>query len=217
MELEDTEWTDALKKYGIIKDEPKQTEEPEPEPEPKEIRFDNSDDEEAWLDGNDDEDFLREYRAKRVTEIQLAAQRPRFGDVREITASDYVMQVNRAGEGIWVALLLYRQGHPMSSQMQDIFNQLAQKFPEVKFLKSISTLCIQNFPDENLPAVFIYQNGQLIKQLIGPVVFGMEKITADEVEWILSRIGLVTTKLESDPRKKGQSRKFYEKFDSDSD
>ena len=107
---EDTEWTDALKKHGIIKDVPKKVEEVEIEPEPKEIKFDNSDDEEAWLEDNDDDEFIRQYRAKRMNEVQLASQKPRFGDVVEITASDYVMQVNRAGEDIWVVLLLYRPG-----------------------------------------------------------------------------------------------------------
>lgn len=106
---EDTEWTDALKKYGIIKDEPKKIEE-EPVEEPKEIKFDNSDDEAAWLEDNDDDDFLRQYRNKRFTEIQLASQKARFGDVLEITGTDYVMQVNRAGEDVAVVLLLYRQG-----------------------------------------------------------------------------------------------------------
>ena len=123
----------------------------------------------------------------------------------------------------------------MSSLMQSLLNELAIKFKETKFLKSISTLCIANFPDENLPSIFVYHNGQLIKQLIGPIVFGTEKITLDgkelynfkdflfsiyipnetEVEWILSRTGAVQTTLEEDPRKI-QSRKFFEKYD-DSD
>lgn len=107
---EDTEWTDALKKLGIIKEEPKKSEEIEEIEVPKEIKFDNSDDENAWLEDNDDEDFIRNYRAKRMNEIQLQSQKPRFGEVVEITATDYVMQVNRAGEGIWVILLLYRPG-----------------------------------------------------------------------------------------------------------
>lgn len=162
------------------------------------MKFNNSDDEEAWLEDNEDDDFIREYRNKRLNEIQLSSQKQRFGEVREITATDYVMQVNRAGEDIWVVLLLYRPGyynillyfmiviyliylynyrHPMSSQMQAIFNDLAPKFAETKFLKSISTLCIANFPDSDLPAVFVYKNGQLIKQLIGPMIFGTQKIT----------------------------------------
>ena len=63
--------------------------------------------------------------------------------------------------------------------MRQIFNDLAYKFPETKFLKSISTLCIANFPDKNLPAVFVYKNGQMLKQLIGPLIFGEDKITND--------------------------------------
>ena len=125
--------------------------------------------------------------------------------------------------------------------MQEIFKELACKFAQVKFLKSISTLCIQNFPDQNLPVVFVYYNGQLVRQLIGPMIFGTEKITFDgilwlyslekiviviiaitftntEVEWILSTTGAVTTTLEKDPREKVQSnRKYYEQFESDSE
>ena len=33
----------------------------------------------------------------------------RFGSVREITAVDYVQEVNKAGEDIFVVLHLYRQ------------------------------------------------------------------------------------------------------------
>lgn len=33
-----------------------------------------------------------------------------YGDVREISAVDYVQEVNKAGEGVWVVLHLYKQG-----------------------------------------------------------------------------------------------------------
>lgn len=46
---------------------------------------------------------------------------------------------------------------------------LAVKFPTVKFLKSISTTCIPNYPDKNLPTVFVYFEGEMKKQLIGPL------------------------------------------------
>ncbi len=40
-----------------------------------------------------------------------------------------------------------------------------------KFLKSISTTCIPNYPDKNLPTIFIYHNGDMKKQHIGPIEF----------------------------------------------
>lgn len=47
-------------------------------------------------------------------------------------------------------------------------NALANKFPTVKFLKSIATTCIPNFPEKNMPSIFVYYEGDLKKQLIGP-------------------------------------------------
>lgn len=45
------------------------------------------------------------------------------------------------------------------------------KNPQVKFLKSLAGLCIPNYPDANLPTIFIYKNGELKNQLIGSTVF----------------------------------------------
>ena len=73
------------------------------------MKFLTEDDEEAWLDEQDDE-FLRDYRNKRVLEMQLQSTKKLFGEVLEITAADYLQEVNKAGDGIWVVLLLYRQG-----------------------------------------------------------------------------------------------------------
>lgn len=68
-------------------------------------------DELEWLDQHeDDDDFIRNYRNKRVLQLQLEASRQCFGEVMEITGADYIQKVNKAGDGIWVVLLLYRQG-----------------------------------------------------------------------------------------------------------
>lgn len=99
-----------MKKFGIIKDEPKREEEIEEVVEEKEIKFANQDEEDAWLDENEDEDFIAEYRAKRMMELKAQSLKPCFGEVAEITGVDYVQQVNKAGDGIWVVLLLYRPG-----------------------------------------------------------------------------------------------------------
>ena len=42
--------------------------------------------------------------------MQAATARAKFGSVVEITAHEYVKQVNEAGDGVWVALHLYKQG-----------------------------------------------------------------------------------------------------------
>lgn len=62
------------------------------------------------LEDDEDEHVLLEYRRKRIAEIQALASKSKFGYVLEISAQDYVQEVNKAGEGIWVVLHLYKQG-----------------------------------------------------------------------------------------------------------
>lgn len=213
---EDTQWNDVLRQKGIL-----------PPKEEKEKTFtedeivnivestvkdklegtqkaleDMSLDELEELEDEEDERVLLEYRQKRLAEIQATLDRARFGDVREISANDYVEQVNKAGKDVWVVLHLYKPGVPYCTLVNQHLNQLAPKFRETKFLKSVSTNCIPNYPDHNLPTIFIYRDGQLCKQFVGPNAFGGMKLKVDELEWMLSEAGAVKTELEADPRPK---------------
>lgn len=62
------------------------------------------------LEDSEDEEVLQQYRQKRIAELQALAQKSKFGSVGEISAQDYVNEVNKAGEGIYVVLHLYKQG-----------------------------------------------------------------------------------------------------------
>lgn len=82
------------------------------------------------------------------------------------------------------------------------------QFPTTKFVQSISTSCIPNYPDKNLPSIFVYNNvsgestslprqlvahhlfyfatpclaspqDDLKKQIVGPSIFGGESMTAE--------------------------------------
>ena len=58
-----------------------------------------------------DEKVYLEYRQKRIAEMTAKLKVSRFGEVAEITGKDYVQEVNKAGDGIWVVLHLYKQGY----------------------------------------------------------------------------------------------------------
>ena len=119
----------------------------------------------------------------------------------EISGEDYVQEVTKAGEGLWVILHLYKQGIPLCALINQHFSALARKFPDVKFIKAISTTCIPNYPDRNLPTIFVYLEGDIKAQFIGPLVFGGMSLTLDELEWKLSESGAIKTSLEENPRK----------------
>lgn len=210
---EDTEWNDVLRKKGIIPEKPKEIEVTEEqiqemvdeairkqmgEKKLDEMELDELDE---WED-EEDEQVFAEIRAKRIAEMKAAAALAKFGTVLEITAPEYVQEVNNAGEGVNVVLHLYKQGIPLCALLNQHITTLARKFPATKFIKSISTTCIPNFPDKNLPTFFIYKNGEMKTQMVGAVTFGGMNCTVDELEWMLHRAGAVSSKLEHDPREK---------------
>ncbi|XP_023408348.1 phosducin-like protein 3 isoform X3 [Loxodonta africana] len=98
------------------------------------------------------------------------------------------------------AIEIYRI--PLCALINQHFSGLARKFPDVKFIKAISTTCIPNYPDKNLPTIFVYLEGDIKAQFIGPLVFGGMNLTRDELEWQLSESGAIKTDLEENPRKR---------------
>ena len=62
------------------------------------------------LEDDLDERVFEQYRQKRLAELKATQRSARFGDVLEITAQDYIQEVNKAGDGVWVVLHLYKQG-----------------------------------------------------------------------------------------------------------
>uniref|UniRef100_A0A3Q2PQ42 Phosducin-like protein 3 n=1 Tax=Fundulus heteroclitus TaxID=8078 RepID=A0A3Q2PQ42_FUNHE len=192
-------WNDILRKKGILP--------------PKEVPKDDEEEEDAALQqqsvGMRDDcphvDVLMTavspFRQQRLAEWKAAQMKNVFGELDEISGQDYVKEVNKAGEGIWVVLHLYKQGIPLCTLINQHLSGLAKKFRQTKFLKSISTTCIPNYPDRNLPTIFVYFEGEMKAQFIGPLVFGGMNLKAEELEWRLSETGAVKTDLEENPKK----------------
>ena len=152
------------------------------------------------LEDEEDERVIAAYRNKRIAEMKQLQEKSRFGSVIEITAIDYVQEVNQAGAGIWVVLHLYRTGIPLCSLINQYMQVLAAKFPTVKFVKSISTTCIPNYPDKNLPTIFVYCENELKQQIIGPLAFNGMNFKLDDFEWRLHRFGCVKSTLSRDEK-----------------
>lgn len=210
---EDTEWNDVLRAKGIIPEKPKEKEIKEEDivqmlektiqqktgaKAMEDMNLDELDE----LEDEEEERVLEQYRKARMAEIKALHAKSAFGDVREISAEDYVAQVNKAGEGIWVVLHLYKQGIPLCALINQYLTNLAAKYPTVKFLRSISTTCIPNYPDRNLPTIFVYYEGDLKSQLAGPHNFRGMNMTANEFEFLVGRTGAIPTDIKEDPTPK---------------
>uniref|UniRef100_A0A6I8NP67 Phosducin-like protein 3 n=1 Tax=Ornithorhynchus anatinus TaxID=9258 RepID=A0A6I8NP67_ORNAN len=193
----DTEWNDILRKKGILpsKESLKELEKKEDEEEERRIlqqsvvktyedmtleELEENEDE----FNEEDEHAIEMYRQQRLAEWKAKQLKNKFGEVLEISGKDYVQEVTKAGKGLWVVLHLYKQGIPLCSLINQHFSALARKFPDVKFVKAISTTCIPNYPDRNLPTVFVYLEGDIKAQFIGPLVFGGMNLTKDGIAFM---------------------------------
>jgi len=217
---EDTEWNDVLRQKGIIPQ--KKTVEKEVTEEQivsmlegtiqertgaGKVELDKLTlDELDELEDDEEERVLAEYKSKRLLELKSHLARSKFGSVLEISAQDYVAQVNKAGEGVWVVLHLYKQGIPLCSLINQHLSLLSAKFPTTKFIKSISTVCIPNYPDQNLPTLFVYFEGVMKDQFVGPIVLRGMKLTVEELEFMLGRAGAVPSSIKKDPRPKVEDK-----------
>ncbi|ELK08952.1 Phosducin-like protein 3 [Pteropus alecto] len=209
----DTEWNDILRKKGILpsKESLSELEQQAEEEEQRALQqsvvktyedmtLEELEDNEDEFN-EEDERAIEMYRQQRLAEWKATTLKNKFGDVLEISGKDYVQEVTKAGEGLWVILHLYKQGIPLCALLNQHFSTLARKFPDVKFIKAISTTCIPNYPDKNLPTIFVYLEGDIKAQFIGPLVFGGMNLTVNELEWKLSESGAIKTDLEENPKK----------------
>lgn len=130
-------------------------------------------------------------RLKRIQEMEQAASRPRFGTMDFIRGSEFVQKVTNAGTDVWVVVLLYKDSHEGCSILSACFEELAVKHPNSKFVKIISTDCIPNYPDQNLPTVLIYHNGSCQQHLVGLANWGGKRTTPEQVAIYLSKYGSI--------------------------
>ncbi|XP_015672227.1 phosducin-like protein 3 isoform X1 [Protobothrops mucrosquamatus] len=215
----DTEWNDILRKKGILppKEKLKEQEQAEEEREQQilqqqsvvktyeDMTLEELEENEDEFN-EEDERAVEMYRQQRITEWKASQAKNKFGQFLEISGQDYIQEITKAGKNIWVILHLYKQGIPLCALINQHLSGLAKKFQDVKFVKAISTTCIPNYPERNLPTIFVYLEGDIKAQFIGPLVFGGMNLTRDELEWKISESGAIKTDLEENPRKQIQDQ-----------
>ncbi|KAI4350542.1 hypothetical protein L6164_004989 [Bauhinia variegata] len=135
-------------------------------------------------DDLDDDRFLEEYRKKRLAEMREATKILRFGSVVPISGSDFVREVSQAPSDVWVVVILYKDGIPECGVLMQCLEELATRYPATKFVKIISTDCIPNYPDCNLPTLLVYNNGAVKANYVGLHSFG-RRCTPEGVALVL--------------------------------
>ncbi|XP_057983301.1 uncharacterized protein LOC131168109 [Malania oleifera] len=222
-----TQWDDIQRKLGNLPPKPPPFKPPSFTPAPDE---DSRSKDKSWIDGKtedeledleddpdlDDDRFLEEYRKKRLAEMRQATKIMRFGSIIPISGSDFVREVSQAPSDVWVVVILYKEGIPECGLLLQCLEELATRYPATKFVKIISTDCIPNYPDRNLPTLLVYNNGAVKANYAGLNSFG-RRCTSEGVALVLCQADPVLNDGQggSDPSREsvieGVRKKFIEK------
>jgi hypothetical protein len=208
-----SEWEDIHVKLGNYVERPKVT--PESEHSKREIDralesdpLENKNLEELKeLEDDFDDDFLEEYKKKRMAEIEALSAKPRFGKMWEIDKQQYVHEVTNAPKDIFVVLSLYQDYNEKSVKINECLAELAQKHVHTKFLKIKADKCIEDFPDNAVPCMIIYRSEKMAHNIFR-VDERIGKLTTDATEWFLKSIDV----LEREPGEEIENNDKYSKF-----
>lgn len=207
---ETTEWEDALIKAGI-------REAPPEEPKPEAIIYDIGSKEDRTKDAvynartaaeldelevdMEDDEFFEDYKRKRMAELQQRMLSAKYGKVRHIGKPEYAEEVTEV-KGDVVVVMMFKPSIPQCQLLERHVNQLAEKFPMVKFVKIYADAAVENYPDRNLPTLIVYQDGNVKGQVISLRELGDMACTVDDIEWALSKLEAVESDLRDNPREK---------------
>lgn len=154
------------------------------------------------------EDVLETLRKRRLDMLKKQAARNKFGRVINISEPEWKPEVTEAEKDVWVVVNLWTAGKQECRLVDQIMEQLAGKFKDVKFVRIEGRNAVRNWPDDNCPAMFVYLGGEIKLTLIGLNALGGPKMSARSLEWVLSKVGAVQTEMTEDPREEEMKQRF---------
>lgn len=159
-----------------------------------------------------EDDFLEQYRQKRLQELKEHASSGgggsnpygKFGQVMLISRQDWAREVNEASHSAWVVISLTSSDVERTGCMEKAVSALSSKFVDVKFVAIPHQQAIANWPEDHLPTVFLYRHGKLQHQLVSLPT----SISEEQLEWKLAQLGVLETDLEEEPSDQNRTYRF---------
>jgi len=152
------------------------------------------------LDEMDEEGELRRLREARLAKIAEKARRAKFGELMEIDEPSWTSQVTEV-KNIPVVVFLHRSGVDACNVLRPRLVSIARRFMTTKFVSCNADTAIRGYPDEMLPTVIVYHNGDVKGTLARIESMGGVHGNEKDLEWALVGLGaLEDSELDEDPR-----------------
>jgi len=113
---------------------------------------------------------------------------PQFGRVKYVDKFQFLDETDNADPSTFVVVHVYEEYINSCKRLNGVFDELAAKFPHVKFLKMEATDASQTLSHRALPAILVYRCAELVHEATErvPSYLGTEDFTATEIEWLLA-------------------------------
>lgn len=139
-----------------------------------------------------DDEFLSQYREKRLLQLQNNSNWPEFGEISEVEPIQFVEVVDSMDARVMVVVHLYESNIKQCNILNKYLEVLARKMSFSCFLrlrafsakKSIDPIC--------LPALIIYKAGEVKHNFTRVTEHLPEKFTVDDVQEMLESSGVVS-------------------------
>ncbi|KAL9123363.1 MAG: hypothetical protein Q9187_000090 [Circinaria calcarea] len=144
---------------------------------------------------DDEDDFMREWRAKRIIEMQSGGQdrrtrrqspsKRRYGYVSMVDAIGYLDAVEKVASDTVVVVCIYDEESAVSAIVEDALSNLARKHETTRFVKLAYREAEMDVAV--VPAILAYKGSELIANLVSLIdeIPSGRDMSASSLEWLL--------------------------------
>lgn len=166
------------------------------------------------LGDSEDEAILANYRRKHMAELRALAEKSKYGSVRDFSCQDYIDEVNKAGEDIWVVLHFYKQGISLCALINELMSVLS-----IRLRNSSNQLhrrvLYTKFPRKE-SADYIHLLWRANEETIHwtAVELRDEKLTIEQFEYLSGQYDAIQRDTKKDPRQQVKDKLFFDLADT---
>jgi len=114
-----------------------------------------------------------------------------FGYLKQITAQEYVDEIDNEPPNVFVIIHLFQSYVPTCVLLNNYLGQMAVKYRHIKFIKILSTEAKSNYHDAALPSLLVYIGGKLLVSFI-PITEELgNTFDKEDVELLLSSYDII--------------------------
>jgi len=116
-------------------------------------------------DDDEDDDFLRAYRERRLRELKRDADKPSFGAFRrEVSKEDYLSALD-LDPRVVVVVHISEPRLPPCRRLEGLLDVLARRRPDILFISITVDETGQDFDPDVMPVLALYQDGHVVDTL----------------------------------------------------